>query len=115
MSLTIERLGHRGDGIAESPVFVPLTLPGELVAGEIAGGRIAVSDMVLVEELPSEVVADPANWVSCLSGAELKSTYMARLEKTGFTEVEITSETPYESTEEWSSRIHSMAITARKG
>ncbi len=36
----IDRLGHHGDGIASGPVFVPRTLPGELVAGEIADGRI---------------------------------------------------------------------------
>ncbi|MBV0913543.1 class I SAM-dependent RNA methyltransferase [Anianabacter salinae] len=38
--LTIERLGHLGDGIASGPVFVPLTLPGERVAGEIDGDRM---------------------------------------------------------------------------
>ena len=78
------------------------------------GGRLAVSDMVLVEELPAEVVSDPANWVSCLSGAELKSIYIGRLEKAGFTGVEITSETPYQSDASWSSRVHSMSINARK-
>jgi 23S rRNA (uracil1939-C5)-methyltransferase len=38
--LTIERLGHRGDGIAQGPegqVFVPQTLPGEVVEGDQAG------------------------------------------------------------------------------
>ncbi|MDF0601329.1 class I SAM-dependent RNA methyltransferase [Psychromarinibacter sp. C21-152] len=40
MTLTIERLGHRGDGIAPGPVFVPLTLPGEEVEGEVSGDRI---------------------------------------------------------------------------
>ena len=79
------------------------------------GGRIAVSDMVLVKELPAEAVADPANWVSCIAGAELKSTYIARLEKAGFADIKITSETPYQFDAEWSSRVHSMAITARKG
>jgi 23S rRNA (uracil1939-C5)-methyltransferase len=39
-TVTIERLGHRGDGIAPGPVFVPLTLPGETVAGALAGDRI---------------------------------------------------------------------------
>ena len=78
------------------------------------GGRLAVSDMVLVEELPADVVSDPANWVSCLSGAELKSTYIGRLEEAGFTEVEITSEKPYQSDASWSSRVHSMSINARK-
>ncbi len=40
MSLTIERLGHHGDGIAPGPVYVPLSLPGEVVEGEIVAGRI---------------------------------------------------------------------------
>ena len=40
MILTVERLGHRGDGIAQGPegqVFVPQTLPGEVVEGDQAG------------------------------------------------------------------------------
>ncbi len=39
MKLTIERLGHRGDGIAEG-IFVPMTLPGEVVEGEVDGGKM---------------------------------------------------------------------------
>ena len=41
MIVTIERLGHHGDGIAEGPVFAARTLPGEVVEGEVQGGRIA--------------------------------------------------------------------------
>ena len=40
MILTVERLGHRGDGIAQGPegqVFVPQTLPEEVVEGDQAG------------------------------------------------------------------------------
>lgn len=33
----IERLGHQGDGIAEGPVFAPVTLPGERVSGTLEG------------------------------------------------------------------------------
>ena len=43
MILTIERLGHRGDGIAQGPegqVFVPQTLPGEVVEGDQAGDQL---------------------------------------------------------------------------
>jgi 23S rRNA (uracil1939-C5)-methyltransferase len=40
-TLTIARLGHHGDGIAEGPVFVPLTLPGETVEGTVEGDRMA--------------------------------------------------------------------------
>ncbi len=36
----IERLGHLGDGIAAGPVFVPRTLPGEEVGGDLVDGRI---------------------------------------------------------------------------
>jgi len=39
-SLTIHRLGHQGDGIAPGPVFVPLTLPGEVVEGVVTGDRM---------------------------------------------------------------------------
>jgi len=40
MEITIQRLGHKGDGIAEGPILAPLTLPGETVAGEVADGRM---------------------------------------------------------------------------
>ncbi|MBD3679765.1 MAG: class I SAM-dependent RNA methyltransferase [Rhodobacteraceae bacterium] len=50
MSITIERLGHLGDGIAPGPVFVPLTLPGEVVSGEQQGDRIPAPKI----EQPSE-------------------------------------------------------------
>ena len=40
MILTIERLGHLGDAIAEG-VFVTGALPGEVVEGEVVAGRMA--------------------------------------------------------------------------
>ena len=43
MSFTIERVGHLGDGIApgpEGPLYVPQTLPGEVVEGTIAGDKL---------------------------------------------------------------------------
>lgn len=40
MTVTIERLGHLGDGIARGPVFAPMTLPGEVIEGDIVDGRI---------------------------------------------------------------------------
>lgn len=42
--LTIDRLGLRGDGIAsgpDGPVYAPLTLPGEIVQGQVQDGRMA--------------------------------------------------------------------------
>lgn len=46
MRVTIERLGHQGDGIAEGPVFVPGALPGELVEGDLTGDVIANARIV---------------------------------------------------------------------
>jgi len=40
MRVRIDRLGHRGDGIAEGPVYVPGALPGEEVEGDLDGDRI---------------------------------------------------------------------------
>lgn len=40
MIVTIERLGHLGHGIAPGPVYVPATLPGEVVEGTPDGDRL---------------------------------------------------------------------------
>lgn len=40
-TVTIERLGHQGDGIGPGPVFVPMSLPEEVVSGEIENSRMA--------------------------------------------------------------------------
>ena len=37
--VTIDRLGHRGDGVAAGPLFVAYALPGEAVTVEVAGER----------------------------------------------------------------------------
>ena len=78
------------------------------------GGRVFISDMVLIEELPSHVAADMDNWVSCLGGAELKSTYLGRLESAGFMDVEILSEAPLEDAQGWRSSVRSANIRAHK-
>ncbi|KAJ57274.1 RNA methyltransferase [Actibacterium mucosum KCTC 23349] len=41
MTHTIRRLGHKGDGIADGPVYAMLTLPGEEIDGAVVDGRIA--------------------------------------------------------------------------
>ncbi|WP_136646060.1 class I SAM-dependent RNA methyltransferase [Tabrizicola sp. YIM 78059] len=40
MIVTIERLGHLGHGIASGPIYVPGTLPGEVVEGTPDGDRL---------------------------------------------------------------------------
>ena len=44
--LVIERLGHRGEGIAPGPVYVVRALPGEVVQGIVENGRMAAPRIV---------------------------------------------------------------------
>lgn len=41
----IKRLGHHGDGIGDG-IFAPLTLPGEVITGEIAKDRISAPKII---------------------------------------------------------------------
>ncbi len=45
-TITIERLGHRGDGIGRGPVFVQRALPGEIVAGVVEHGRMTAAKII---------------------------------------------------------------------
>jgi SAM-dependent methyltransferase len=78
------------------------------------GGRLAVSDMVLVDVLPEEQTADTANWVACLAGAELKEVYLGRIADAGFADVEVVSETHLENRDGWRANVRSMNIKATK-
>ena len=57
------------------------------------GGRMHISDMVLSEALPPEVQSDVAQWVACVSGADLKEKYLGRLASAGFLEVRVMKDT----------------------
>jgi 23S rRNA (uracil1939-C5)-methyltransferase len=61
--LTIGRLGHRGDGVADGPVYVPLTLPGEAVEGTVEGSRMAAPRVVTPS--PDRVRAPCPHYTSC--------------------------------------------------
>lgn len=51
MQVTIQRLGHHGDGIADGPIYAPRTLPGEVVEGEVQGSRMAAPRIVTPSEM----------------------------------------------------------------
>ncbi|MBF9033004.1 class I SAM-dependent RNA methyltransferase [Rhodobacterales bacterium HKCCE2091] len=65
--VTIRRLGHLGDGIAEdetgAPVYAPRTLPGEVVAGEVEGNRIDAPRILTPS--PDRVRAPCPHYRSC--------------------------------------------------
>ncbi len=64
--VTIEKLGHRGDGVAkgpDGPVYVPMTLPGDVVAGEVEDGWIL--DGAIPEPSPHRVVPPCPRFGTC--------------------------------------------------
>ncbi|MEM7722996.1 MAG: class I SAM-dependent RNA methyltransferase [Pseudomonadota bacterium] len=61
--VTIQRLGHKSDGIAEGPIFAPRTLPGERVTGDIDGDRIP--DPRILEPSPDRVKAPCGHFKTC--------------------------------------------------
>ena len=63
MNLVVQRLGHLGDGIADGPVFVPLSLPGEAVEGDVIDGRLAAPRIVTPS--PDRVKPPCAHFKSC--------------------------------------------------
>ena len=77
------------------------------------GGRLMVSDLVKVAEIPLEEAEDTANWVSCLAGTEMKDVYLGRIRAAGFDDVQIVSAAPWKD-DGWQSSIHSMNIRALK-
>lgn len=62
-----------------------------------AGGRLMVSDMVLLKELPDFIRNSIMAYVGCISGAMLKDEYIGVIREAGFREVKIVSEAVFPS------------------
>lgn len=56
------------------------------------GGRLMVSDMVLLKELPKSIKESVEAYVGCISGAELKDRYLGAIRSAGFEDVSVVSE-----------------------
>ena len=59
------------------------------------GGRLMVSDIVLLKELPEGIRNSISAYVECISGAWLKDSYLEAINKPGFEEVKVMDETPF--------------------
>ena len=59
------------------------------------GGRLMVSDIVLLKELPDEVRESVESYISCIAGATLKDKYIGYMRSAGFKDIEIISETTF--------------------
>ena len=62
-----------------------------------AGGRLMVSDMVLLKELPDFIRNSIAAYVGCISGAMMKEEYIGVIREAGFREVKIVGEAVFPS------------------
>jgi len=63
------------------------------------GGRLMISDIVLLKELPETIKNSLEAYVGCVSGAVKREKYINAIKESGFQEVTITDETtfPFES------------------
>ena len=60
-----------------------------------AGGRLMVSDIVLVNELPDLIKNSVTAYIGCLSGAITRDEYIEAVKNAGFQEVSIIEETSF--------------------
>ena len=73
--LTIARLGHRGDGVAETPagpVYVPYTLPGEVVTVEAVPGHPDRRQLDHIDKASHERVAPVCKHFGVCGGCALQ-------------------------------------------
>jgi ubiquinone/menaquinone biosynthesis C-methylase UbiE len=56
------------------------------------GGRLMISDIVLLEDLPEEIKNSIEAYVGCVSGAILKDEYIKAVKEAGFQDVEVIDE-----------------------
>jgi arsenite methyltransferase len=59
------------------------------------GGRLAIVDLVLEDDLPPEITTHPAAWAGCLSGALSEKALYKGLRRAGFREVGIEPLQPF--------------------
>ena len=59
------------------------------------GGRLMISDIVLLKELPKFIKESIEAYIGCVSGAIIKSEYLEKIEAAGFRDVRVVDETAF--------------------
>jgi SAM-dependent methyltransferase len=78
------------------------------------GGRLMVSDVVLLRELPDAVRESLEAYVACVAGASLRDEYLDAIRGAGFQDIRIVGETPYAVDERLGIQAASVLVAARK-
>jgi arsenite methyltransferase len=60
-----------------------------------SGGRLMISDIVLLRELPNSIRDSIEAYIGCLSGAIKKDEYLQKIEGAGFQDVKVMGETSF--------------------
>ena len=79
-----------------------------------SGGRVMVSDIILLKELPESVRNSAEAIAACVGGALMKDEYLAAVVSAGFENVEVVSEISPVTTGELADTIVSANIRAVK-
>jgi len=98
----IERLPI-ADGIVDAVIsncVINLSTDKKRVFSEVfralkPGGRMMISDIVLLKELPDFIKNSIEAYIGCVSGAELRNQYLAAIKEAGFQDVTIMGETAF--------------------
>ena len=59
------------------------------------GGRLMISDIALLKELPKFIKESIEAYIGCVSGAIIKSEYLEKIEAAGFRDVRVVDETAF--------------------
>ncbi len=78
------------------------------------GGRVHLSDIMLVGDLPQPIKDNPQRWAECVAGADQKDEYLGRLGAAGFQEIVIENERPHKEDQEGLENLRSVRVRAIK-
>jgi arsenite methyltransferase len=56
-------------------------------------GRLMISDMVLLKDIPLEILKSVEAYIGCIAGADKKAIYLDQIKKAGFKDVQVVEET----------------------
>ena len=79
-------------------------------------GRLMVSDLVTVGELPEEVRKSFDAWAGCIAGALEKDDYLGKIKQAGFENIKVISSKPYtiDISSQLKGKIISIQVEAHK-
>lgn len=80
-----------------------------------SGGRLLVSDIVLLRPPPEELLRDEALYTACIAGAIGKKEYLKAISDAGFKQVKVLAESVYSAAGAGNDPVTSEAGTALEG